>query len=431
MSQSRTMRAAFYQGARTFKPGTAPVPVPTPREALLRVRRVGICGTDLHIFQGHLDHRVPKGGIIGHETFAEIVQPPQWSDFKAGDRVVVEPLSFCGKCRACRMGASYICYDIKVLGVGLPGGMQECWAVPGERLLRIPTRWPTTTRRWSSRSRSRPTTSAAPGEGGRQRPRLRRGPIGTLIGLVCRARGARVVVAELNPFRLEMLAGLGLQTVGAGTDVVRFAEEWTEGTGVDVAFEVIGNPAVARIMTEVVRVWGTVSLVAIHAEPTPVNLYPMFARELQMRGSRLRPGGLGGGDPPGGERRGAGGAAGEPDDPARGPAGGHGAGARRRPGDEGAGGPHGLAWFDARDDGNQSPRHRVPPNPSSSSVTAPSRTSPSTGPIRTGVAIRRPSHSTSICVSGHSSARPSASTTACIRIGRQPSSVRIGAGTTE
>ena len=138
MSQSRTMRAAFYQGARTFKPGTAPVPVPTPREALLRVRRVGICGTDLHIFQGHLDHRVPKGGIIGHETFAEIVQPPQWSDFKAGDRVVVEPLSFCGKCRACRMGASYICYDIKVLGVDLPGGMQEYWTVPGERLLRIP-----------------------------------------------------------------------------------------------------------------------------------------------------------------------------------------------------------------------------------------------------------------------------------------------------
>ncbi|MBI4014294.1 MAG: alcohol dehydrogenase catalytic domain-containing protein, partial [Candidatus Rokubacteria bacterium] len=121
MTQTRTMRAAFYQGARTFRSGTAPVPVPGPREALLRVRRVGICGTDLHIFQGHLDHRVPKGGVIGHETFAEVVQPPQYSDFKAGDRVVVEPLQFCGKCRACRMGASYICYELKVLGVDLPG----------------------------------------------------------------------------------------------------------------------------------------------------------------------------------------------------------------------------------------------------------------------------------------------------------------------
>ena len=59
------MRAAFYQGARTF-------------------------------FQGHLDHRVPKGGIIGHETFGEIVEAPPASAFKGGDRVVVEPVVFCG-----------------------------------------------------------------------------------------------------------------------------------------------------------------------------------------------------------------------------------------------------------------------------------------------------------------------------------------------
>ncbi len=66
------MRAAFYQGARTFTTGEMAPPRPGPDDALLRVRRVGICGTDLHIFQGHLNHRVPKGGIIGHETFGEI-----------------------------------------------------------------------------------------------------------------------------------------------------------------------------------------------------------------------------------------------------------------------------------------------------------------------------------------------------------------------
>ena len=70
------MRASFYQGARTFTIGEVATPRPGPDEALLRVRRVGICGTDLHIFQGHLDHRVPKGGIIGHETFGEIVEAP-------------------------------------------------------------------------------------------------------------------------------------------------------------------------------------------------------------------------------------------------------------------------------------------------------------------------------------------------------------------
>src|SRR3989442_1513969 len=176
------MRAAFYQGARTFTTGTLATPTPGPGQALLRVKRVGICGTDLHIFQGHLDHRVPKGGIIGHETFGEVAQAPAGSGFKTGDRVVV---------------------------------------------------------------------------------------------------------AEVNRHRLETLNALGLETVGPDRDPVKFATEWTGGTGVDVAFEVSGHPTAARAVTDVVRVWGTVSIVAIHAEPVPVNLYQMFARELHLHGARL------------------------------------------------------------------------------------------------------------------------------------------------
>ena len=111
------MRASFYRGNRTFETGEAPLPAPGAGEALLRVRRVGICGSDLRIFQGHLDHRVPKNGIIGHEVFAEIVSAPDASGFAAGDRVTVMPVLSCGHCRACLMGASYLCYKLKVLGV--------------------------------------------------------------------------------------------------------------------------------------------------------------------------------------------------------------------------------------------------------------------------------------------------------------------------
>src|SRR5262245_65048270 len=89
--QEEPMRASYYRGNQTFTTGAATVPTPQSGEALLRVRRVGICGTDLHIYQGHLDHRVPKGGIIGHETFAEVAEAPAGSGFAAGDRVVVEP----------------------------------------------------------------------------------------------------------------------------------------------------------------------------------------------------------------------------------------------------------------------------------------------------------------------------------------------------
>jgi 2-desacetyl-2-hydroxyethyl bacteriochlorophyllide A dehydrogenase len=283
-----TMRAAFYEGARHFSTGRVPMPKPGAGEALLRVRRVGICGTDLHIFQGHLDHRVPRRGIIGHETFAEVVEAPREGGFSAGDRVVVEPVTFCGRCRACLMGATFLCYGLKVLGVDLPGGMQEYWAVPVERLLHVPS-----TLEDDHAALIEPLAIAvhdvrrAQVQAGDAVLVFGGGPIGTLIALVARQRGARAVVCEVNPFRLDMLRGFGLETVGAGADVTRFVDAWTDGTGVDVAFEVTGNPAAVRAVTDVVRVWGTVSIVAIHAEPMPVNLYRMFERELTMHGSRL------------------------------------------------------------------------------------------------------------------------------------------------
>ena len=288
MTAGGTMRAAFYEGPRKFATGTLPVPEPGAGEALLRMRRVGICGTDLHIFQGHLDHRVPRGGVTGPETFGQVVRAPRDSGFSAGDRVVVEPLQFCGACRACRMGASYLCYSLKVLGVDVPGGLQEYWAVPAARLLHVPDTLdddaaaviePLAVATHDVRRAGVKAGDTVLVFGG--------GPIGTLIAMVCRERGARVAVAEVNRFRIEMLQNLGLPTVGPDADVVKFANDWTGGIGVDVAFEVTGHPAAVRAVTDVVRVWGTVSIVAIHAEPMPVNLYQMFARELHMHGSRL------------------------------------------------------------------------------------------------------------------------------------------------
>jgi (R,R)-butanediol dehydrogenase/meso-butanediol dehydrogenase/diacetyl reductase len=282
------MRSSFYEGERRFRIGPAPMPTPAVGEALLRVRRVGICGTDLHIFQGHLDHRIPRGGVIGHETLAEIAEAPAGSDFRTGERVVVEPLRTCGACRACRRGAAYLCYRLRVLGVEDPGGMQEYWAVPMDRLLRVPATLeddaaaviePLAVATHDVRRAEVRTGDAVLIFGG--------GPIGALIAMVARHRGARVVVTEVNPFRVELLRKLGLEVLGPGQDTARFVEEWTGGDGADVVFEVTGNPAAVRAMTGLVRVQGTISMVAIHGEPLPVDLYRFFARELTMHGSRL------------------------------------------------------------------------------------------------------------------------------------------------
>jgi (R,R)-butanediol dehydrogenase / meso-butanediol dehydrogenase / diacetyl reductase len=282
------MRSSFYEGERRFRIGPAPMPTPAPGEALLRVRRVGICGTDLHIFQGHLDHRIPRGGVIGHETLAEIAQAPAGTELRVAERVVVEPLRTCGTCRACRTGAAYLCYRLRVLGVEDPGGMQEYWAVPTDRLLRVPTTLsddeaaviePLAVATHDVRRAEVKAGDAVLVFGG--------GPIGALIAMVARHRGARVVIAEVNPFRVELLRKLGLEVLGPERDTARFVEEWTGGDGADVVFEVTGNAAAVRAMTDLVRVQGTISMVAIHGEPLPVDLYRFFARELTMHGSRL------------------------------------------------------------------------------------------------------------------------------------------------
>ena len=282
------MRASYYRRDRRFETGSAIMPVAAPGEALLRVRRVGICGTDLHIFQGHLDHRVPRDGIIGHETFAEVASAPDGSGFREGDRVVVEPVLYCGTCKACRMGATYLCYQLKVLGVDVAGGMQDYWAVPADRLLKVPD---------SISDDHAPLIeplAVATHDVGRAEVKagdavvvFGGGPIGCLIALVSRHRGAHVKVVEINPYRVAMMQRLGLETIGPGEDVNAVVNEWTDGSGADVAFEVTGDPAAAKLVTGVVRVWGTVSIIAIHAEPVPFQLYHLFARELKMHGSRL------------------------------------------------------------------------------------------------------------------------------------------------
>jgi threonine dehydrogenase-like Zn-dependent dehydrogenase len=178
------------------------------------------------------------------------------------------------------MGGYYLCYRLKIYGVELPGGMQDYWAVPAARLLHVPAALGD-----DQAAMIEPLAVAthdvrrAEVKAGDSVLVLGGGPIGALIAMVCRHRGARVIVSEVNPFRIDLLRGLGLEVIGMDADPVRFVNEWTAGQGVDVAFEVTGHPAAARVMTETVRVWGTVSIVAIHSEPTPVNLYPMFAEE--------------------------------------------------------------------------------------------------------------------------------------------------------
>src|SRR5918999_1159958 len=116
-----------------------PPPVPAPGDALVRVHRIGICGTDLHAFAGRQPFfSYPR--ILGHELGVEVIDPGSDSNgLKAGDRCSVEPYLNCGRCIACRAGRSNCCADLKCLGVHIDGGMRPEIVVPARKLHRSRT----------------------------------------------------------------------------------------------------------------------------------------------------------------------------------------------------------------------------------------------------------------------------------------------------
>ena len=111
------MKASVYLGKEQVELREIDEPKRGDDEVLIKVARAGLCGTDLHIYQGHMDQRVEIPLVMGHEMCGEIVDAPADADFGAGDRVVVEPTVACGQCPACRRGHRHICQDLNFLGI--------------------------------------------------------------------------------------------------------------------------------------------------------------------------------------------------------------------------------------------------------------------------------------------------------------------------
>ena len=132
------------RAAKLISPGKIRVvdeiPVPAPRqgEAVVKVKAVGICGTDLHIFkEGRADVELPR--VMGHELSGVVTALGEGTDNLAvGDRVVLDPVMACGSCRICRAGHGNVCADVKCFGVQMDGGFQDEIVVPSANLYRYP-----------------------------------------------------------------------------------------------------------------------------------------------------------------------------------------------------------------------------------------------------------------------------------------------------
>lgn len=284
------MKAAYYEGHETIRIGECTPVAPAAGQVQIAVSHCGICGTDLHIFHGKMDRRVSRPLVMGHEMAGCIAALGEGVEgFAIGERVTVRPLDHCGACPACRAGHSHICQRLKFIGIDSPGAFQGLWTVPAHTLHRLPESLslaqgalvePLAVACHDVRLGGVQAGEYVVVQGG--------GPIGALVALVARSAGARVVVSEVNPFRLELARGFGLEALDPNeTDLVEMVNHATGDAGADVVFEVSGAVAGAEMMTKLPRTRGRIVVVAIFSEPPKVDLFRFFWRELKLLGARV------------------------------------------------------------------------------------------------------------------------------------------------
>ena len=284
------MKASQYIQAGKMEYREVPLPDPAAQEIRVKVAYCGICGTDLHIFKGHMDARVKAPQAVGHEVSGTVAAVgSEVTGFSVGQKVTVRPLDNCGACNTCKAGFTHICEKLRFLGIETAGGFAEYWTVPARLVHALPENMPL-----KLAALIEPLAVACHDV---RRSELKKGdrvvvngggPIGILIALCARAAGGIVTVCEINEKRLDLARSLGFEVIDPlKEDPVAIVRGETGGSGADVVFEVSGSEPGARVITELARPRGTIVVVAIYAKPVPVDLHKFFWKELRMVGARV------------------------------------------------------------------------------------------------------------------------------------------------
>ncbi len=273
---TRKMKAAYLTAPGRIDIRETPVPEPGPGEVLVRIKMVGVCGSDVHYFQqGKIgDQVITKPFILGHEAAGIVaLSGPGAQKFRSGDRVAVEPAVSCGKCPVCLKGKPNLCRQVRFLGTPpVTGAFREYLVMPEANLLPLPEKVSL-----AEGVLAEPlaiglyAVNLLPVNAGDRVAVLGCGPIGLSIIFCARLAGATAVLAsEPIPQRIDYALKIGADRVfnPEKTDPVTEILKFTGGEGVTCAFEAAGKQATLAQCVEVASLAGKVAIVGIPQEDT-------------------------------------------------------------------------------------------------------------------------------------------------------------------
>ena len=288
------MKALLLSDLKKLELVETPVPDVADDEVLVRVEACGICGSDVHGFDGSSGRRIPPL-IMGHEASGVIEQVGgDVAGFSAGARVAFDSTVSCGRCDYCRSGRANLCDHRTVLGVSCGtyrrnGAFAEYVAVPARILCPVPDELP-----FEQAAMVEPVSVAlhaakrTPVAPGGTAVVIGSGMIGLLVIQALRLGGwGRVVAIDLDSSRLKLAARLGAhETVNSGEhDALKTVLELTADRGADAAFEVVGITPTMQLAVHGVRKGGSVVLVGNLAPEAVLPLQAVVTRELTLLGS--------------------------------------------------------------------------------------------------------------------------------------------------
>ena len=287
------MKALLLSEYKKLEIADVPIPVPASDEILVRVSACGICGSDVHGYDGSSGRRIPPL-VMGHEAAGIVERVGEAvQNFKPGDRVTFDSTIYCGECSFCRRGEVNLCDRREVLGVSCgdyrrAGAFAEFVVVPARISYHLPENlsFPEAAllEAVSVALHAVSLVSVKPGDAALV---VGAGTIGLLIQQALRAAGcSRVYVTDVDANRLALSESLGATgTLVSGSNLFEQLLQTTDGVGVDIAIEAVGNTAAVQSAIHSVRKGGDVVLVGNISPEVTIPLQKVVSRQITLHGS--------------------------------------------------------------------------------------------------------------------------------------------------